>query len=139
MARAAVFEGLIIDEADNAVEVRHIGGTAYYIVDDAGFLRHISSEEVDRQVLTMMQESVLENRGAVVEGMLQYLGKDDLFTKAAVEASLGKMHENIETLMQVGLPEEARTWMGLMGMRVMINIHGEVTNVEMPGSIDFDD
>ena len=139
MARAAVFEGLVIDEADNAVEVKHIGGTAYYVVDEAGFLRHIPSEDVDRQVLTMMQESVLENRGAVVEGMLQYLGKDDLFTKAAVEASLGKMHENMETLMQVGLPEDARTWMGLMGMRIVINIHGEVINVEMPGSIDFEE
>ena len=78
-----------------------------------------------------------EIRIGVVEGMLQYLGKDDLFTKAAVEASIGKMHENMETLMQTGLPEEARTWLGMMGMRIVINIHGEVTNIEMPGSIDL--
>lgn len=139
MARTAVFEGLVIDEADNAVAVKRIGETAYYVVDDDGFLRHIPSEDVDRQVLTMMQESVLENRGAVVEGMLQYLGKDDLFTKAAVEASLGKMHENVEALMQVGLPEDARTWLGLMGLRIVVNIHGEVTKIEMPGSIELDE
>ena len=138
MARAAVFEGLVIDEADNAVEVKHIGETAYYVVDDAGFLRHIPSEDVDRQVLTVMQDSVLENRGAVVEGMLQYLGKDDLFTKAAVETSIGKMHENVESLMQVGLPEDARSWLGLMGLRIVIDIHGEVIDVKMPGTVEFD-
>lgn len=139
MAHVAVFEGLVVDEADNAVGVTYIGAIPYYVVDDAGFLRHIPSEDVDRRVLTVMQESVLENRGAVVEGMLQYLGKDDLFTKAAVEASIGKMHENVETLLQVGLPEEARSWLGLMGLRIVINIHGEVVDVTMPGSIDLDD
>jgi len=139
MARVAVFEGLVIDEAENPVEVKYIGGEAYYVVDDDGFLRHIVSEDVDRQVLTVMQESVLANRGAVVDGMLQYLGKDDLFTKAAVEASIGNMHENMETLMQTGLPEDARTWLGLMGLRVVIDIHGHVTDVIMPGTIDFDE
>lgn len=139
MARVAVFAGLVVDEADHAVEVKYIGGMPHYVVDDAGFLRHIPSEAVDRQVLDVMQESVLENRGAVVDGMLQFLGKDDLFTKAAVEASIGQMHKNVESLLDVGLPEEARQWLGLMGLRIIIDIHGNVTDLVMPSGTSIDE
>ena len=139
MARVAVFSGLIVDEADNPVEVSYIGGVPHYVVNDAGFLRHIPSEKVDRQVLSVMQEGVLENREAVVQGMLQFLGKDDLFTKAAVDASIGQMPENINALLDNGLPEDARQWLGLMGLRIVIDIHGDVIDVIMPGSIESDE
>ena len=102
MARVAVFEGLVADEADNAVNVTYIGGVPHYVVNDAGFLRHIPSEGIDQHVLNVIQEEVLQNREAVVQGMLQFLGKDDLFTKAAIEASLGQMPENIKTLLNTG-------------------------------------
>ncbi|MFN2285379.1 MAG: hypothetical protein ACK2UQ_13230 [Anaerolineae bacterium] len=139
MARVAVFSGLIVDEADNPVEVSYIGGVPHYVVNDAGFLRHIPSEKVDRQVLSVMQEGVLENREAVVQGMLQFLGKDDLFTKAAVDASIGQMPENINALLDNGLPEDARQWLGLMGLRIVIDLHGDVIDVIMPGSIESDE
>ncbi len=139
MARVAVFAGLIVDEADNPVDVTYVGGTPHYVVNDAGFLRHIPSEKVDRHVLDIMQENVLQNREAVVQGMLQFLGKDDLFTKAAVDASIGQMSENINTLLETGLPEDARQWLGLMGLRIIIDLHGDVVNVVMPGRIDLDE
>jgi hypothetical protein len=139
MARAAVFAGLVVDENDLPVEVTHLGQEAYYVVDDAGFLRHIPSEQVDLQVLEEMQEGVLANREAVVEGMLDYLGKDDLFTKAAVESSIGQMDEQMQQLLNVGLPVEARQWLGLMGFRVVIDVHGDVVALEMPGAVDYED
>lgn len=139
MARVAVFEGLIVDEADNPVAVAYVGGVPHYVVDDAGFLRHIPSEKIDRHVLTVMQVELLENREVVVQGMLQFLGKDDLFTKAAVDASIGQMPENIKALLDTGLPEDVRQWLGLMGLRVVINIHGDVVDVVMPGSIELDE
>ncbi len=139
MARVAVFAGLIVDENDNVVDVAYVGGVPHYVVDDAGFLRHIPSEKIDRHVLSVMQEGVLENREVVVQGMLQFLGKDDLFTKAAVDASIGQMPENVKALLDAGLPEDARQWLGLMGLRVVINIHGDVVDVVMPGSIDLDE
>ncbi len=135
MARAAVFSGLIVNEIDEAVEVKYIGPDAYYVVDHEGFQRHIRSEDVDRQVLKTLQESVLANREAVVTGMLEYLGQSDLFTKAAVEASIGKMEEQMQQLLDAGLPQEARQWLGLMGFRVVINVHGEVLDVALPGAI----
>jgi hypothetical protein len=139
MARTAVFAGLVVDEHDRPVDVTQVGGEANYVVDDDGFLRHVPSEIVDRHVLTALQESVLSNREAVVQGMLDYLGKDDLFTKAAVESSIGQMGEQMEQLLNVGLPEEARQWLGLMGFRVVIDVHGEVVDLEMPGAVAEDD
>ena len=135
MARAAVFSGLVVNETDEPVEVRHIGVEAYYVVNDAGFLRHIRSEDVDREVLGTLQATVLANRETVVEGMLDYLGQSDLFTKAAVEASIGKMEEQMQLLLDTGLPEETRQWLGMMGFRIVINLHGEVLNVNLPGAI----
>jgi len=139
MARAAVFAGLVFDENDRLVDVAHVGPDAYYVVDDDGFKRHISSEVVDRQVLMTLQESVLANREAVVAGMLDYLGKEDLFTKAAVETSLGQMDKQMQQLLNVGLPEDARQWLGMMGFRVVIDVHGDVIDFDMPGAIDEDD
>ncbi len=138
MARAAVFAGLVLDENDGLVDVTHLGPDAYYIVDDDGFKRHIASEVVDRQVLMTLQESVLANREAVVAGMLDYLGKEDLFTKAAVETSLGQMGDQMQKLLDVGLPEAARQWLGMMGFRVVIDVHGDVVDFEMPGAIAED-
>lgn len=132
MARAAVFSGLVVDEADNAVDVVHLGGDAYYVIDDAGFERHILSEVVDRQVLRVLEEQVLSHRELVVESMLDFLQKDDLFTKAAIEASVDQMDENVEQLLQTGLPEEARAWLGLMGFRVTIDVHGDVVDLHFP-------
>jgi len=124
---------------DRPVAVTQVGPDAFYVVDDEGFLRHVPSESVDRHVLVALQEGVLSNREAVVQAMLDYLGKDDLFTKAAVESSLGQMGEQMQQLLNVGLPEEARQWLGLMGFRVVIDVHGEVVDLEMPGTADPDD
>lgn len=132
MARAAVFSGLVVDEADNAVDVVYLGGHAYYVIDDAGFERHIPSDVVDRQVLEVLKEQVYSQRDLVVESMLDFLQQDDLFTKAAIESSVDQMDENIEQLLQTGLPEEARSWLGLMGFRVIIDVHGAVVGLDFP-------
>ena len=139
MGRVAVFEGLVTDEADNIVKVAYVGNAAHYVVDDGGFLRHIPAEKVDRQVMQAMQAGVLENKDAVMEGMLQYLGKDDLFTKAAIETAIGQMESNIVQLMEIGLPEETRSWLGMMGFKVVIDLHGDVIDLNMPGTIDLDE
>jgi hypothetical protein len=139
MAHQAVFEGLVLDREDRPVRVTSVGGEPFYVVDDDGFLRHIPAETVDRQVLMMMQENVLANREAVVEGMLEYMGKDDLFTKAAIETSIGQMDEQMEQLFTTGLPAEARQWLGMMGLRIVIDVHGEVVDLEMPEGVEPDE
>ncbi|MDF1512176.1 MAG: hypothetical protein P1S60_00045 [Anaerolineae bacterium] len=139
MSRIAVFKGLVVDESNQRVDVVNVGNIPYYVVNDEGFLRHILAEQVDRQVLSVMQENVMDNRDAVVEGMLEYLGKEDLFTKAAIETSLGQMNENMDQLLNIGIPEETRQWLGLMGFRVIVNVHGEVVHIDMPAAIEPDE
>jgi hypothetical protein len=134
MARIAIFAGLVSDELGNPVEVASIGGESFYVVDDAGFLRHIPSEEVDRQILAQLQSHVISNREIMVESILELIGEADLFTKAAVESSIDHMEENVEQLFHGGLPEETRMWMGMMGFRIVVNMHGEVVDMQMAGA-----
>jgi len=42
-------------------------------------------------------------------------------------------------LMEIGLPEETRSWLGMMGFKVVINLHGDVIDLDMPGTIDLDE
>ncbi len=134
MGRVAVFEGLVFDERGQPVTVAHVGGKAYYVVDDEGFLRHIPAEKVDRRVLERLREPLFTQREAVVEGLLQMMGQDDLFTKAMIEVSLDKVDENIEQLLQVGMPSENLAMLGMMGFRVIIDLHGENVEVVIPAT-----
>jgi hypothetical protein len=67
---------------------------------------------------------------------MQMIGQDDIFTKAAIEASLKNVDSQLDALLQRGLPEEARAWMGMVGFRVVVDVHGEVVRIEQPGAAD---
>lgn len=130
MARQALFEGLVFDEKGQPVGTTLIGGQAHYVVDDAGFLRHIESEMVDRQLLSLFFEQLDANRDTAVAQALSFLGKDDLFTKAAVDAQLNSI--DIDQILQQGIPLQARNMMGMMGFRVTINVHGDIVGLDQP-------
>ena len=134
MARVSLFSGLVVDESDNLVEVTSVGGEAFYVVDDAGFRRHVESEFVDRQVLAHLYEMIQGHEELVSEGTMKMLGQEDIFTKAMIETSLKNLDDQFDELIERGMPEEARTWLGMIGFRVVINIHGEVVNIEQPSS-----
>ena len=134
MARVSLFSGLVVDENDNPVEVTSVGGEAFYVVDDAGFRRHVESELVDRQVLTHLYEMIQGYEELISEGTMKMLGQEDIFTKAMIETSLKNLDDQFDELIERGMPEEARTWLGMIGFRVVINIHGEVVNIEQPSS-----
>ncbi|MBK6324586.1 MAG: hypothetical protein KA362_19230 [Chloroflexi bacterium] len=134
MARQALFSGLVYDEAEQLAEVRFIGGEAHYVIDDDGFLRHIDSEEVDRQVLGVFLQQLENNKDMAVEQMLNMMGKDDLFTKAAIDASLRNIDMN--QIIDQGIPEQARNMLGMLGFRIIINIHGEILRMDQPAAPD---
>jgi len=131
----AVFEGLVFDEAGHPLEVVLLGGEPHYVIDDAGFKRHVEAAFIDRQVLDTMQSQIDENKQAVEEGLLRLIGQDDLFTKAAVDSSLS----HVDRLMQRGIPLEARQWLGLMGFRIVVDVHGDVVKIEGGGIVDEGD
>lgn len=136
MSNRAVFEGLIIDEKDRQVEVAYVGGEPCYVVDDDGFRRHIPSEQVDRQVLLQMSEQVEGNESLLSEQAAKFLGMDDIFSKAILERQIRQIDQQIENLLVVGIPEEGRVYLGMLGLRIRINIHGDVIEIQQPGIVD---
>jgi hypothetical protein len=126
--RQALFAGLIYDEEGKPVEATHVGDEPNYVILDDGFRRHVPSEHVDRQVLGWLQEQIMANKQLVTEGMLAMLGKDDLFTKAMIDSSI----QHMDQLIEQGIPPDARTWLGMFGFRIVVNIHGDVVRIDMP-------
>ena len=106
MAPRALFGGLVIDESGTPVGVSQVGGEAFYVVDDDGFLRHIESEKIDRQVLEQMRELIQGHEDMISEGTMKMLGQEDIFTKAMIESSLRDLDDQFERLIAAGLPEE---------------------------------
>jgi hypothetical protein len=130
MAQQALFEGLVYDENNNLVTVGRIGTDAHYIVDDDGFRRHIDAEGVDRQVLGIFIEQLQDNQDLAVEQTLKMLGRDDLLTKAAIDASIRNI--DMDQIIAQGIPLQAREMMGMLGFRVIINVHGELVRLDQP-------
>jgi hypothetical protein len=139
MSCKALFEGLVFDENDNPAQVTYVGDEPCYVVDDAGFLRHIPAEQVDRQVLENFEELIAGSEDAITEQAAQMLGQDDIFTRAMIENQLKNIGQQFDALIEVGIPEETRAYMGMMGFRIRINIHGDVLDVEQPGMITPED
>ena len=139
MASQPLFAGLIFDESDNPVDVAIVGEESFYVVDDAGFRRHIPSEQVDRQVLDSMRELIDGHEGILSEQTAKMLGQEDIFTRAMIESQLKNIDKQFDALFEAGIPEEGRAYMGMMGFRITINIHGDVTQVDQPGMIDPED
>lgn len=127
-ARTALFARLIYDDSGRPVEVAVVGGAPCYVIDDDGFRVHVASEPIDRQVIESLRSQFMEHREIATEAMLQMLGKDDLFTKAMIDASI----ENMDQVLDRGLPDDARAWLGLLGFKVIIDRHGEVVRLDMP-------
>lgn len=134
MSRQALFEGLVYDETGRLVDTAVVGNEANYVVDDDGFLRHISADIVDRQVLAIFLEQLDQNRDLAVEQTLKFIGKEDLMTKAAIEASLKNI--DMDQIIAQGIPTQARNMLGMMGFRIVINFHGDVVAIEQPQSFD---
>lgn len=136
MTGKPVFEGLVYDEYDNPVEIAWIGSEPCYIVDDDGFKRHISAEDVDRQVWLHMQEQIEGHEDLITEQAAEMLGMDDIFSIAAMQNQLKNLDSQFEQLQKTGIPEESRLYMGMIGFRIIISIHGEVLEIVQPGIID---
>ena len=135
MPRQPLFTGLVFDESGRPAESTLVGDEPCYIVDDAGFRRHIPSEQVDRQVLGQIAEMMKGSEDLLSEQTAKMLGQEDVFTVAAIQQQLKNMDKQFDQLLQVGLPEDMRAYLGMMGFRIIIDLHGEVLKVEQPGKI----
>lgn len=139
MPRQALFTGLIVDEYDQPVETAYVGDEPCYVVNDAGFRRHIPSIDIDRQILKSMTNQIHGSEDMVAEQAAKMLGQDDIFSRAILENQLKNIDQQLEQVLNSGLPEEGRAYLGMLGFRVRINYHGEIIAIEQPGAIDTDE
>lgn len=139
MLKKPLFEGLIFDENDQVVETTYVGDEPCYVVNDAGFQRRIPSEKVDRQILEKMTESIKGNEDLFVDQTAKMLGKDDLFSRAIIQTQLKNIDQQMTNILETGIPEEGRAYMGMMGFRIVINLHGELIEFNQPGMSSPDD
>ena len=132
--RQPLFAGLVVDESNRAAETAFIGDEPCYVVVDFGFRRHIPSEQVDRVVLGQLAEMMKGSEDFISQQAAKMLGQEDVFTKAAIEQQLKNMDKQFDQLIQVGIPEDMRAYLGMMGFKIVINVHGEVVRVEQPSA-----
>jgi hypothetical protein len=139
MPARPLFAGLVFDEEDQLVETKFIGSEPCYVVDDDGFMRHIPSVDVDRQVLNLMRDGIEGHEEIISEQAAKLSGQDDIFSRAIFLEQLKNIDRQFEQLIEEGLPEEGRAYMGMTGFKVIINHHGDVVDVEQPGMIAEDE
>jgi hypothetical protein len=132
--REPLFKGLVVDENDRVVQTGMIGDEPCYIIDDAGFKRHIPSEQIDLEVLGKLGDQVKGNEEFIADQTAKMTGQDDLFSHAFIENQLKNMDKQFSILMQTGLPEESRAYLGMMGFKVVIDIHGTIVRIDQPSS-----
>jgi len=126
--RQAVFAGLIQNEAGEPVEVAYVGGEAFYAIPDGDFRRHVEANKVDEEVLRRLREQFEGIEDQIAAGVMQFLGKEDLFTKASIDMAL----KNFDQAFRRADPEQWKPWLGMMGFLVVVDVHGEVVRIESP-------
>lgn len=134
MPRRALFSGLVMDEYDRPVETAYVGDEPCYVVDDIGFRRHIPSAQVDRQVLEQIRGMIEGSEGFISEQTAKMLGQEDIFSVAMIEQQLKNIDQQFDAMLDTGIPEEGRAYLGMLGFKIVINVHGEVVRVDQPSA-----
>lgn len=139
MSAHALFKGVIVDENENPVDVAYVGGEPMYVINDAGFLRHIPSREIDLQILHELGSQIKGNEEIIADQTSKMIGQDDLFTHAIIENQLKNIEKQYETLIEAGIPEETIAYLGMMGLKAVINFHGDLVRIEQPAAASSGD
>ena len=132
MSREPLFKGLVFDEYDRPAKTGFIGSEPCYIIDDEGFLRHIASDDIDLEVLRTFGSQISGNEEFIADQTAKMMGQDDLFTHAILENQLKNIDKQYEQLLNMGLPEETRVYLGMMGLKITLDIHGEIIKIDQP-------
>ncbi len=132
MANQAFFKGLVFDENNEMLETVQIGNEAFYIFDDAGFKRHIDSQEVDEKIVRLFTDQISGKEDFLANEAANMLGKTDLFSMAMLKNQLKNIDREIDAMFRQGPPPGLAEYMGMNGFKVNIDMHGNIVNVNMP-------
>ena len=140
MTTKTVFEGLVFDDNDQPLGTAYIGDEACYVINDDGFMRHISAEKIDGQVIDAIRCQVEDNKDLIAEHTIKMIGDVDIFTHAIIQNQLENLDDQFNHLLSKGIPEDGRAYLGMLGFKIIVNYHGDVIRVEQPAApIDGED
>lgn len=137
--KKAMFAGLVVDEFNNPVDTAYVGEEPMYVVDDDGFRRHVEARQIDLEVLKSMTDMIEGHEDEISKQAATMLGQDDIFSQAILENQLLNIDEKLDEMLDQGIPEEGLAYLGMMGFKIRINLHGEVIEVIQPGMIAPED
>jgi hypothetical protein len=127
-----LFSGLVFSENGSQLSAAQVGGEWCYIVEDAGFRRHIRSRPVDESILRWLWGQIRGHERELAEQAAHMTGQEDIFSRAVLQNQLEHPESQMEKILQTGLPEGTRAWMGMMGFRAVVDYHGELIRVDQP-------
>jgi hypothetical protein len=90
-------------------------------------------------VLGQMAEMMKGSEDLLSAQAAKMMGQDDPFSKAMIEKQLKNVDKQFDAILQQGIPEDMRAYLGMMGFKIVINYHGEVVRVEQPGGSGEDE
>lgn len=134
MPAEPLFKGLISDEDNQPVATAMVGDEPCYVINDAGFMRHVPSRPIDLEILKSFGQQIEGNEGLIADQATKMMGQDDLFTHAILESQLKNIDKQYELILETGIPEETRAYLGMMGFRVTLDIHGDILKIEYPAA-----
>ena len=133
-----LFKGLISDEHDQPVGAAVVGDEPCYVINDDGFLRHVPSRPIDLEILKAFGKQIEGNEKLIADQATKMMGQEDLFTRAIFETQLKNLDKQYELMLSIGIPEETRVYLGMMGFRVILDIHGEIVRIDYPAAAPDD-
>ena len=127
----ALFADLVFNEEGQPAKEVSIGGVPHYAIPDGDFMRHVEAEYVDRQIVALLRDMLTPMRDAIVEATVQMMGEEDLFARAAVEQAI----DNMDRILEPGAVDvdEFRTALWMAKFRAVVNVHGDVVRLDIPG------
>jgi hypothetical protein len=127
----ALLADLVFNEEGQPHQEVSIGGVPHYAIPDGDFMRHVEAEYVDRQIVALLRDMLAPMRDAIVEGVIHMMGEEGLFARAAVEQAI----DNMDRILEPGAVDvdEFRTALWMAKFRAVVNVHGDVVRLEIPG------
>ncbi len=139
MAQHPLFSGLIFDENDQPLETETVGQESFYIVNDAGFRRYVPSEDIDRQIWNIFTKGIEGNEDFLSAKTAEMMGNDDLLTVAMLKSAMKDFGNQIDQLFKTGLPVDALKMFGMIGFKFIVDVHGDIVDMNAPAASDEDD
>ena len=125
--KKAIFEGLVFDTNAQALDATYVGDEPCYVIDDDGFLRHISAELVDRQIWEELTKDIEGNEDILSHKAAEMMGQEDHFERT---------DEQFAQLQEHGFPQDARMFMGMVGFQAIVDYRGQLLELKQPSAID---